>query len=74
MSPKGEAEFHRKQAKFLRKMERDFHVNDMDSPTLKILRSTKWTVRAASLSAILKNYGTLMKSGDEYKTMSVTLT
>ena len=42
-------------------MERDFHVYDMVSPTLKILCPTRWTVRAASLSAILKNYGALMK-------------
>ena len=60
-SPKREAEFHREQAELLRQMERDFHVYDMDSPTLKILYPTRWTVQAASLSAILKNYGTLMK-------------
>ena len=60
-SPKREAEFHRKQAEFLGQMERDFHVYDMDSPTLKILCSTWWTVQAASLSVILKNYGILMK-------------
>ena len=42
-------------------MKHDFHVYDTDSPTLKILCPTRWTVRAASLSAILKNYGTLMK-------------
>ena len=60
-SPKREAEFHRKQAEFLGQMECDFHVYDMDSPTLKILYPTRWTVRAASLRAILKNYGTLMK-------------
>ena len=60
-SPKREAEFHRKQAEFLGQMECDFHVYDMDSPTLKILCPSRWTVQAASLSAILKNYGTLMK-------------
>ena len=54
-SPKREAEFHRKQAEFLGKMERDFHIYDMDSPTLKIFCPTRWTLRAASLSAILKN-------------------
>ena len=58
-SPKREAEFHRKQAELLGEMEHDFHV--YDSPTLKILGPTRWTVRAASLSAILKSYGTLMK-------------
>ena len=42
-------------------MEHDFHVYDMDSPTLKIVCPTRWTVQAASLSAILKNYGTLIK-------------
>ena len=31
-SPKGEAEFHRKQAEFLGQMECDFHVYDKDSP------------------------------------------
>ena len=60
-SPKWEAEFHRKQAELLGQMERDFHVYNMDSPTLKILGPTRWIVWAASLSAILKNYGTLMK-------------
>ena len=60
-SPRREAVFHRKQMALLGQMERDFHVYDMDSPTLKILCPTRWTVRAASLSAILKNYGTLMK-------------
>ena len=49
-----------RQAEFLGQMERDFHVYDMGSPTLKILCGTGWTVQAASLSAILKNYGTLM--------------
>ena len=60
-SPKREEEFHRKQAELLGQMERDFHVYDMDSLTLKILCPTRWTLQAASLSAILKNYGTLMK-------------
>ena len=60
-SPKREAEFHRKQAELLGQMECDFHVYDMDSATLKILCPARWTVRAASLSAILKNHGTLMK-------------
>ena len=60
-SSKREAEFHRKQAELLEQMEREFHVYNVDSPTLKILCPTRWTVRAASLSAILKNYGTLMK-------------
>ena len=36
-SPRREAKFHRKQAEFLGQRERDFHVYDMDSPTLKIL-------------------------------------
>ena len=36
-SPKREAESHRKQTELLGQMERDFHVYDMDSPTLKIL-------------------------------------
>ena len=58
-SPKKDAEFHRKQAEFLGQMERDFHVYDIDSPTMKILCPTRWTVCAAPLSAILKNYGTL---------------
>ena len=60
-SPKREAEFHRKQAEFLGQMEPDFHVYDRDSPTLKILRPTMWTLRAASLSAILRSYRTLTK-------------
>ena len=60
-SPKREEEFHRKQAELLGQMECDFHVYDMDSPTLKILIPTRWILRAASLSAILKYYGTLMK-------------
>ena len=60
-SPKREAEFHRKQAEFLGQMECDFHVYDIDPPTLKILCPTRCTVQAASLSAILKNFGTLMK-------------
>ena len=60
-SSKSEAEFHRKQAELLGQMEREFHVYDVDSPSLKILCPTRWTVRAASQSAILKNYGTLMK-------------
>ena len=51
--PKGETEFHRKAEEFLGQMEHDFHVYDMDSPTLKILYPTRWSVRAASLSAIL---------------------
>ena len=51
MSLKREAEFHRKQAEFLGQMEHDFHVYNMDSPTLKILFPT-WAVRAESLSAI----------------------
>ena len=42
-------------------MERDFHVYDLDSSTLKNLCPTWWTVLTASLSAILKKYGTLMK-------------
>ena len=33
---------------FLGQMERDFHVYDMDSPTLKILYPTGWTVQAAA--------------------------
>ena len=61
ISPKREAELYRKQAELLRQVEGDFHVHDMDSPTLKVLCPTRWTVRAASLSAILKNYGTVMK-------------
>ena len=60
-SPKREEEFHRKLAEFLGQMERDFHAHDMDSLTLKILCPTRWTIQAASLSAILKNYGTLIK-------------
>ena len=40
-SPKREAEFHRKQAEFVRQMERDIHVYDMDSPSLKILCPTR---------------------------------
>ena len=60
-SPKREAKFHRKQAEFLGQMEHDFLVYDMHLPTLKILCPTRWTVRAASPSATLKNYGTLMK-------------
>ena len=36
-NPKSEAEFHGKQAEFLGQMECDFHVYDMDLPTLKIL-------------------------------------
>ena len=40
-SPKCEAEFHRKQAEFLGQMGCDFHVYDMDSPTLKILCPTR---------------------------------
>ena len=60
-SPKREVEFHRKQAEHLGQMEHDFHVYDIDSLTLKILCPTRWTLRAASLSYILKNYGTLMK-------------
>ena len=51
-SPKREAEFHKKQAEFQGQMEHDFHVYDMDSPTLKILYPTRWTVHAASLSVI----------------------
>ena len=73
-SPEREAEFHRKQAEFLEQIKRDFHVYDMDLPTLKILGPTRWTVRAVSLSAILKNYGNLMKLWNGHKTMSVTLT
>ena len=60
-SPKREAEFHRTQAELLGQMESDIHVYNMDSPTLKILCPKWWTVWAASRSAILKNYGTLMK-------------
>ena len=63
-SPKREAKFRRKQAEILGQMEHNLHVDDIDSPTLKILCPTRWTVRAASLSAILKNYGTLMKLWD----------
>ena len=33
----------------------------IDSPTLKILCPTSWTLRVASLCATLKNYGTLIK-------------
>ena len=47
-------------SRILGQMERDFHVYE-DLPTLKILCPTRWTVRAAFLSAIRKNYGTLMK-------------
>ena len=54
-SPKREAEFHRKKAEFLGQMERDFHVYDLDSPTLKNSCPIRWTVLTASLS------GTLMK-------------
>ena len=74
ISPKREAELYRKQAELLRQVEGDFHVYGMDSPTLKVLCPTRWTVQAASLSAILKNYGTLMKLWEWDKTMSVTLT
>ena len=59
-SPRREAEL-RKQEEFLGQMERDFHVYDMDSPTLKILCPTQWTLQAASMSDILKDYETLMK-------------
>ena len=62
-SPKREAEFRKKQAEIVGQMEHNLHV-DIDSPTLKILCPTRWTIRAASLSAILKNYGTLMKLWD----------
>ena len=48
-SPKSEAEFYRKQAEFLGQMECDFQVYDMDSPTLKILCPTRWTVRELHL-------------------------
>ncbi len=48
-SPKYEAEFHRKKSEFQGQMQRDFHVYDMDSPTLKILCPTRWTVRAVHL-------------------------
>ena len=41
-------------------MERGFYVYNMDSPTLKILGPTRWTDQAASLSAIMKIYRTLM--------------
>ena len=41
-SPKREATFHRTQAEFLGQM--DFHVYDMDSPTLKIICPTRWTL------------------------------
>ena len=54
MSPKREAEFRTKQAEDLGQMERDFHVYGMESSTLKILCPTRWTLRAAYLSAILK--------------------
>ena len=57
-SPKREAEFHR--SRTLGHMERGFYVYNMDSPTLKILGPTRWTVQAASLSAIMKIYRTLM--------------
>ena len=49
------------QVEFLGQMECNFHVYDMDSPALKILCLTRSTLQAASLSSILKNYGTLMK-------------
>ena len=42
-------------------MERDFHLYEMDSLTLKIHFPTRWTVQAVFLSAILNNQGTLMK-------------
>ena len=42
-------------------MEWDFHIYDMHSPTLNIFFPTRWSLQAASLSAILKNYETLMK-------------
>ena len=54
-STKREAEFHRKQAEFLGQMELDFHIHDMNLPTLKILCPIRWTFRAPFLSAILKN-------------------
>ena len=60
-SPKRETEFGKKQAEFQGQMEHVFHIHDMDSTSLKILCPTRWTVRAVSLSSILKNYGTLMK-------------
>ena len=63
-SPKREAEFRKKQAEIVGQMEHNLHVDDIDSPTLKILCPTRWTIRAASLSDILKNYGTLMKLWD----------
>ena len=50
---KREAEFHRKQAEFQGQMERDFYVYE-DSPTLKILCPTRWTLQAAFLRAILE--------------------
>ena len=50
-----------REAEFLGQMECDFHVYDIDSPTLKTLCPTRWTVQAASLSGIQKHYGTLMK-------------
>ena len=34
-SPDSEAEFHRKHTKFLGHMESDFHLYDMESPTLQ---------------------------------------
>ena len=60
-SPKREAEFHRKQTEFRGHIKHDFQVYGMDSPIPKISYPTRWTVQAASLSAILKNNGTLMK-------------
>ena len=53
-SPKREAEFHRKQTKFLGQMERDFHVYNYGLTNLETPCPTRWIVRAASLSAILK--------------------
>ena len=49
-SPKREAEFHRKQPEFMGQMERDFHVYNIYSPTLKILYPTSRTVRASCMS------------------------
>ena len=52
-------------------MECDFHVYDVDSPTLKILCPIWCTLWAASYRPILMNYGTLMKLWGWEKGMSL---
>ena len=51
-SLKREVEFHRKKEESVGPKEHDFHVYDMDTPTLEILCPTRWTLQAASLCLI----------------------